>query len=506
MQEIKELILLLHQHTRPLGQQPSLYFKPRPGLVPLFEGISQGLFSTDIEAAAKLFPGAMPDHAAYITLKKALRAELLDWITNFNARLLESNDLEYVYRECNKQWLVVCCFSGENAQSLMLKLTRQLLEVAERFEFTRICVDMYAWLCIQYCLGNQCDIAMCNVATQKHTYYQQLLEAEHVAEAQYIKLNTLAANYKISRKKIYLLTKAALCRLRKVMRKYKSYKLTLYGNLLGLLQHMSAGEAQKVLRVCSKTIRLFEHKPYNASLPLQVFYYMQLVANIELGQLAAGLKALGNCLRYVEEGSFNWFKFQELALMLMLHTRCYTRAFNLLREVERHPQLAALPDYARQSWQLYRLYLQALQRLGVSVAGEDFSGGIPLLRLPNTSEKLVGLECAKLVLDWLAHFQGGDVDALRLLSGQMAHFAKKHLKYPVAKRSYYFLKLLEVVSIPSSSVVNSQKYLTRLEKIPVQVANQTVEMEIIRYEHLWGIIQKVLQNPGAATQNNASQA
>ncbi|MCB9316683.1 MAG: hypothetical protein H6569_11135 [Lewinellaceae bacterium] len=506
MQEIKELILLLHQHIRPVLQHHPLDFKPGPGLAPLYDGISQGLFTSDSEAVAKLFPGAMPDHPAYIDLKKTLRTALLAWITNFNARLLESNDLEYVYRECNKQWLVICCFSGENAHNLVLPLTHQLLEVAEKFEFTRMSIDMYALLCIQFCLGNHRDVTQCNVATQKHTYYQQLLEAEHTAEEQYINLNTLAANYKISRKKINQLAKTAHARLKKAMRKYKSYKLTLYGNLLGLLQHMSAGEARKVLQICSKTIRLFEQKPYNAGLPLQVFYYMQLVANIELGRLAAGLKALANCVRYVEPGSFNWFKFQELAFILLMHTQRYDKAFALLQEVARHPQLAALPDYARQSWQLYRQYLQALQHLGAPMAGADFAGMPPLQTFQNPSGKVVGLQCAQLVLDWLTHLQRGDFDALRLLSGQLARFAADHLKSPVAKRSYFFLKLLEEASNPDATPVNSRKYLARLAQIPVQVANQTLEMEVVRYEHLWKIIQKVLQNPESVKRNRASGA
>ncbi len=513
MQEIKELILLLHQHTHPVLQQPPRDFNPQRELAPLFDGISRGRFASDAQAVAQLFPGATPDHPEYTALKKALWAALLDWIdwiTDFNTRLLDSNDLQYAYQECNKQWLVVCCFSGENAHKLVLPLTLQLLEVAEKFEFTRLCIDMYALLCIQYCLGNHHDIVQCNVAARKHTYYQQLQEAEYAAEVQYIKLNTLAANYKISRKKINLLAKTVHARLKGDMRKYKSYKLALYGNLLGLLQHMSAGDSQKVLRLCGGAIRFFEQKPYNAGMPLQVFYYMQLVANIELGRLNAGLKALESCLHYVEPGSFNWFKFQELAFTLMLHTRCFTRAFDLLQEVERHPQLAALPDYARQSWRLYRLYLQALQRLGVLLAGADFSGSILEQSTQTVPGNHTGLRCAQLVLDWLTHLRRGNFYALQLVSGQMAAIAANHLKYPVATRTYYFLKLLETVSDqPGGRAVpnaRAKKYLAKLSKIPVQVANQTVEMEVIRYEHLWSIIQKILQTPGLATQNKASGA
>lgn len=510
MQDIKELILLLHQHTHPVLQQPPRDFNPQRELAPLFEGISRGRFTSDAEAAAQLFSGAAPDHPAYITLKKDLWTALLDWITDFNTRLLDSNDLQYVYQECNKQWLVVCCFSGENAHKLVLPLTLQLLEVAEKFEFTRLCVDMYALLCIQYCLGSHHDIVQCNVAAQKHTYYQQLQEAEYAAEVQYIKLNTLAANAKIPRKKINLLARTAHAHLKGDMRKFKSYKLTLYGNLLGLLHHMSAGDSQKVVRLCSKTIRFFEQKPYNAGVPLQVFCYMQLVANIELGRLAAGLKALESCLHYVEPGSFNWFKFQELAFTLMLHTRRYDRAAILLREVTRHPQLAALPDYARQCWQLYRLYLQVLQRLGVQRTDAAFAGSIQEQAFQAGPGTPAGLHCANLILDWLTHFQRNDFVALQQVSGQMTSVAANLQKYPVATRTYYFLKLLETVSgLPGGRTVpdtKAEKYLSKLMEIPVQVANQTVEMEVIRYEHLWSLIQKVLQNQGVATQNMASEA
>jgi hypothetical protein len=68
-------------------------------------------------------------------------------------------------------------------------------------------------------------------------------------------------------------------------------------------------------------------------------------------------------------------------------------------------------------------------------------------------------------------------------------YCYRHLRGDNTKRSYYFIKML--MQIPMGqfdrSVIEPKaaRYLAKLKVIPLQVANQTAEIEIIPYEDLW---------------------
>ena len=76
-------------------------------------------------------------------------------------------------------------------------------------------------------------------------------------------------------------------------------------------------------------------------------------------------------------------------------------------------------------------------------------------------------------------------------------YCVRHVKKKEHFRSNVFIKML--LTIPSSSFHKvriereTQKYLKQLNSLPLEVANQIHEIEIIPYEHLWEFILESLE-------------
>jgi hypothetical protein len=70
-------------------------------------------------------------------------------------------------------------------------------------------------------------------------------------------------------------------------------------------------------------------------------------------------------------------------------------------------------------------------------------------------------------------------------------YCYRHLRGDNAQRSYYFLKMLLYIPTsgfdPVQSSSKAEKYYQKLKETPLQIANQTHEIEVIPYEMLWEI-------------------
>ncbi|MEM9991763.1 MAG: hypothetical protein AAF738_08365, partial [Bacteroidota bacterium] len=77
-------------------------------------------------------------------------------------------------------------------------------------------------------------------------------------------------------------------------------------------------------------------------------------------------------------------------------------------------------------------------------------------------------------------------------------YCSRYLRKDDTFRSNCFIKML--LQIPISGfhkagvIRRSEKYLTRLNSMPIDVANQASEIEIIPYEELWLFAQESLEN------------
>lgn len=182
---------------------------------------------------------------------------------------------------------------------------------------------------------------------------RRIYEAECLAEEYYTRLMARTVNNRSAKADQASLAAQYFDEMRPYLEKYTSFRLQMYGHLIGLMRFTSVNDYTPVLPYCDEVIRFFRAKPYEARVPLQIFNYQKLICHIQLRQFEEGAEVAEYCLGIMYEGTFNWFKYMELYIQLSFHTGQYDRGAQLLIKVTEHPRFEFLPEHAKETWRIY---------------------------------------------------------------------------------------------------------------------------------------------------------
>ncbi|MFN0034959.1 MAG: hypothetical protein ACKVUS_07835 [Saprospiraceae bacterium] len=488
MQDLKEIILLLQQH----GIHPFKGADSKSKLLALWEGIAKGRFSTD-EAAAKALYDEGYEGSKYRKLKSDLRERLLDAVLEIDGNQKSYSDYQKAYYECHRQWAVVRILTGQNANAAALSVATRLLRQAEKFDFTLLAMDIVSYLRTQYGLRESNDHKF-RAAQEVFERHRKTYDAENQAEVLYTTLIVRYVNNRSAQTDVSHLATEYWEQIHPQMEQHATYKLQMYGYMIGLMRHTAANDHAQALLACNEAIRFFKSRDYEPRVPLQIFYYQSLICNIQLRQFEEGQVSAGYCLKIMQEGTFNWFKYRELYLQLSLHTGEFGRASAILYETLQHARFEFLPENVKEIWRIYEAFVQYLILAGkapTKTGAAKFKLAKFINDTPIFSKDKSGINIAIIVVKMLLMLQEhrfsqmlDDVEAIE-------QYCYRHLRGDNAQRSYFFLKML--LHIPTSgfdpvqSVAKAERYLQKLKATPLQVANQTHEIEVIPYEMLWEI-------------------
>ncbi|MEZ4966708.1 MAG: hypothetical protein R2791_15805 [Saprospiraceae bacterium] len=490
MQSLKELVLLLQRHNVHPLKHLSGTAEGKSKLLTFYDGIAKNKFNTDEEAAQFLYANEGGGGSKFRKLKSDLRERLLDAVININTAQDQYSDYQKAYYDCHKQWVMVRFLTGQNANTAALMLANRLLRQSDKFDFTLLCMDIASYLRIQYGLRESNDKKF-KEANGLFEKYRQLYDAECMAEELYSTLVVRTVNNRSAQDEVFKMAEEYYARIEPYLSKYQSYKLNMYGYMIGLMCYTTVNNYEQALKYCENAVQFFKKRPYEARVPLQIFYYQHLICNIHLRRFEEGKKSVQHCIRLMEEGTFNWFKFKELYLLLLLHIKQYESAAEVLLSTLEHPRFEFLPDNATELWRIYEPYVYYLTMLGKikSQIKNKFKLAKFINEVPIFSKDKSGMNIAILVIKILIQLQEHKYSRVLDEVEATEQYCYRHLRGEDTQRSYNFLKML--LQIPMGQFdrkmvePKAARYLEKLRAIPLQLANQTHEIEIIPYEDLW---------------------
>ncbi len=489
MQDLKELVYILNQHhLNPLN--PNGQPMERDSLLwQFFVGIGKGHFHTDEEAEAQLYPGDQGG-SKYRKLKSVLRDRLLNSIALFTAHGTEFTDYQKAYYECHKQWLVVKILTGQNANTAAMGLATKLMKQSEKYEFTMLAMDIASYLRIQYGLRESNDKKFREV-NELFEINRKIYDAECLAEEYYTLLVVKTVNSRTVSEEASALASEYYDKIEPLLREYRSYRLHLYGRMIGLMRYTAVNDYENALPYCDDSIAFFRGKPYESKVPLQIFYYQKLICHIQLRHFEEGRDIAQYCLGIMSEGTFNWFKYMELYLQLSWHTQQFEQGTKVLQDALQHPRFQFLPDNAKEIWRIfesYGYYLGAMGKIG-GFPKSKFKLGKFINETPIFAKDKSGMNIAIIVIKWLYLLSERKYSQLLDEVESTEQYGYRYLNGKNTVRSYNFVKML--LQIPMGqfdrAVIEkrTERYRKKLEETPLQIANQTHEIEIIPYEILW---------------------
>lgn len=457
-------------------------------LASLFDGIAKGRFNSDDEASMALY--GEHEGSKYRKLKADLREKLLDMVFDLNTHQANYSDYQKAYYECHKQWVLVRILTGQNANTAAMSLAARVLRQAEKFDFTLLCMDICSYLRIQYGLRESNDKKF-NEANEQFQYYRKVYDAESLAEELYTILIVRYVNNRSAQGEVHDLAEQFYRQVEAPLAEFHTYKLHMYARMIGLMRYTAVNDHAGALEYCRESIEFFKGRPYEARVPLQIFYYQSLICNIQLRRFEEGQDVARECMKLMQEGTFNWFKYKELYLHLSLHTREYDQASQILSQTLEHPRFEFLPENVKEIWRIYESYVYYLGALGKlsTRMHSKFKLAKFINETPIFSKDKSGLNIAIQVIKLLLLLQEKKYGRLLDEVEATEQYCYRHLRGKNTQRSHTFLKLLMQIPMGRFDLEliggKATRFLEKLQGLPIQLANQTYEIEIIPYEDLW---------------------
>lgn len=504
---MQDLIELIHSINIARFKSSGLWsFVLEPGsmMEQLCEAIHDGRVRSDDDAIALLYPG-QKGGSKYLNLKERLKERILSVLFLLEFKAGTGSDRQKAYFECNRKWAAAMVLMSKNAKSVSVSVLEDLLKQTMHFEFTELSLSVLSSLRLHYGTIHG-DTTRYRLYREMYQRHQQEWMMENETEDLYTHLVSHFVNSKSTKKSLSDQAQEYFDQIKPFMAKSDSFRLHLCARLIQVMIYSSRNDYATTAEVCEDAIRFFRKKQFESNLPLQAFYYQLIVCYIQLQEFEKGRVVIEQYQSIFEEGSFNWYKLQELFFLLAMYTQHYSEAFELCDSVLKKMRTANTPPVQIiEMWKIYEAYTHYLLHIGKVTAPAGYSSKFKIARflneIPTYSKDKQGMNIPILIVQILFSISDRNnhqsIDRIEAIE----KYCSRYLKQNETFRSSCFIKAL--LQIPAGSfrpeVVASkaQKFIDQLRAQPLEVAYQTHETEIIPYEHLWEMAVGTLGKPGA---------
>jgi hypothetical protein len=281
-----------------------------------------------------------------------------------------------------------------------------------------------------------------------------------------------------------------------------SFKVQFFGRLIEIVIYDSINDYTNTARLCENALAFFEKKDYTSSIVLQVFNYNLFVCYLNLQQFEKCLQLADKNQELFEDGSYNWFKLQELYFLTAMHSGKYSDAAQTCLKVFSHPNFEQQPAPVNELWKIFESYTYLLARVGI-IPGNKQTGKFKVSRFLNEiqvfSKDKAGMNIPVLVIQFLFELAEEKWSQIIDRVENLAKYRNRYIDGQQAARSHAFIRMLELIPKSSFKLADIEKradtIFQQLRAVPLEAANQNHEIEIIPYEVLWTIALNILGKP-----------
>ena len=499
MKDILELVDVVDKykvkHIEVLGN-----LSPRKTSVhEFYDKLVDGSLTTDDEAAAYFYQ-SNPDDRRYKALKKRLVERLHNTALFIDIQNDEFDEVAKAYYTCWKEYASAKVLAGRTALLNASPLMEKVLKQALRYEFMELILDISRQLRLHYS-SHKYDANKFEYYNQLYHVYKARYEADAKAEELYG--STLIDFYNSkgeNLEKVYTRAKNNVDKLKPLVAEYDSYKLNLCYYLIQLTATTSTNNINLSIEVCEKAISFFETKLKYPSKATGIFSRQLFLIYWQKRDFERGEELFHKSLKYSIEGSLGWFTSYDLYFLLCIHTKQYRKAYDTVKSIVDHSRFNSLPEYTVEKWRVNQAYLSYLSEMGKIEMGNHekfrlakFLNQVPIYashkRMRNVP--ILIIQILFLLLRKRYHEAIDRIDSINM-------YCSRYLHKDDSFRSNCFIKML-IKTIESDFhrarvVRRTTELRKKLDTVPLEVAKQVYETEIIPYEDLWELVLESLEN------------
>jgi tetratricopeptide (TPR) repeat protein len=471
-----------------------IILEPDSKMQQLYDALVSQRVRSDDEALGWMLDGG-DDVAKLPNLKNKLKDRMLDSVFLLDFKEPGFADRQKAILECYKKWAAAMILVMRNAKLSGYDVLEKLLRHTIRYEFTELTCDILRLLRMHYSTAGG-DLKKYESIREQLHYYLGIWHMENQVEEFYTDLISRYVNSKSTKMEVSEQAKVYYSIVKPDLEKCDSFKVHIFGRMIQIFAYSSVNDYITTARLCEEAIQFFDKKDYDSGFALQVFYYNLITCYLQLREFEKGRAIIERCQSLVDAGSFNWFKLQELFFLLAMHTGHYGAAAQVLVKVMDDPRFENQSFQITEIWKIYHAYVHFLiktEQVAVSdlpsQRNAKFKIGKFLNETPVFSKDKRGMNIPILIVQILFALADRDYQQCIDRMESIEKYCSRYLKQNDTFRSNCFIKMLlqiPIYAFHSERVTRHTKKLHEmLCSVPMEVANQTYEIEIIPYEILW---------------------
>lgn len=464
-------------------------------LMRLYDLIANEAVKTDDEAFDLLYEN-IRDKNAYYKLKHLLRERLFNTVFFIDLKEKKYGSIKKASLQCQKMIMLCNILQLKGGIRNSVKIAKQGLKIALEYELTQEIIFLAEKLRMHYAtmLGDRKAFQHYDNLVNK---YHEIFWAESRAKSRYYDLISLYVNSKSAKSYASEISRRYLDELMALNIKHESIDFFYYKSMIEIIHYMNIADYKTTISLCEVALSKIEshsHLNTKAQLTISLQY---IACCIHLKLYDKGRSTIEKFLSKVEEGAYTWFKLQELYLTLCLHTKNYAEAWRTYQLATGHKKFQSLFANAQEVWKIYEAWLYFLLRAGKvgTLNGstyKNFRIGRFLNEVPTFSKDKRGLNVPILIVQIVLLLQAGRRDELIDRMEAIAKYKHRYLDKDQNYRSDVFIRMLLEVSRASfrqeGAMKRTRKYHSMLSEVPLEVSNQSHDLEILPYEDIWEIV------------------
>lgn len=497
MEKLKELVSIIPKQIQSIGHP----FEKGTKLARLHEILREDKVNTDEEACGLLYEHQ--DKNAYYKLKHTLRNRLFNLLFFLEDKETSYSDIKKVKLACQKDLALYNLLITKGARQNALFIAAKGLKTALAYEFTFEALFFARQLQAHYATvsGSRLQFSKYNEIVQSQS---GLLMAEMIVEGLFYELFSLYVNDKSTKPHVYKMAEQYLQQANKIKPKKESITFFYHKSMIEIIKWMSINDYTTALQIGAQAlVKINGHKTLLTRGFITISLQMAACC-IQLKKHRECEKIILKCLSIVGEGFHTWFTIQSIYFMLCFHTHQFEKARSVFQLSVRHRKFSSLPANAKEVWKIYEVWLRFLKEIGKLQADthkrKSFRISKFINEVPTFSKDKRGLNISILVVQILFLLLQKKYDIILDRFESISKYKTRYLDKEHNFRSNVFIRML--LELPKANFKlktvkqKTEKLSALLKEVPLEIANQSHDLEILPYEDAWQLILSLLDKKG----------
>ncbi len=478
---------------------PITDIKPANKIRQFYDGLRANKWKTEDAAIATIY-GEGDYKNAFAKLKFDLIEKLTQNVALINFGEGEAWEYKKAYWECRSKYhTALLLFKFTNATKVGEVMLAKIFPKCLKYEFTDLIIG------IANTLGWKAKISSdFKTGDYYETFLNQYLEIQVVECRGRMFLGNMYGLYltdksvkpQVPQKSLEYL---AILESRELVT--ETQQTIYYKRMMGVIYEMSQYNYVKTAALCEDAIAFLENQAFVDPIRIRAFYLQAIASYAYLREIDKGYALLIRAYNLVGEGGPNWFKVQELAVMLALYAEDYQKAYEIYLVAIENAYFKKQNAPTQEHWHLVEAHLHVLQTVGkitpkdgkvLEVRFQSFVNKIPKI---SHDKRGVGFSIHVLHLFHLLH--KGTVKAQDTYMDRMESirlYISRYCNDKEMQRSQWMCNLLlcvEELGFAKTKIDKShdvQNYLHLLRTTPFDITDSNLDVEILPFDMMFGYL------------------